>query len=57
MKVSTHLDAADQLKGVGVTCYTISEIIPDDPRSSMDDLVNGKDVGSEVKCPIGDHLA
>ena len=56
MEISAHLDAADPLEGFRVTCYTISEIVPDDPRSGMDDLVDGKDVSSKVKCPIGDHL-
>ena len=57
VEISTHLDAADPLEGYRITCYTVSEIVPDDPRSGMDDLVYGEDVSPEVKCPIGDHLA
>ena len=55
--VSTHLDAADSLIGFKISCLTVSQTVPDGPRASMDDLVDGRKVGSDMKCSVGDHLA
>ena len=49
-------DAADPLECLLVARLSSSQFLPKDPRTRVDDLVDGKEVGAMVELSIGDPL-